>query len=1843
MKRNKTTRIGAGVSAVALLGAGLIVATQGLPTPAGASPTPTGNLTVIVFQDFNADGDRDTSKSATSPAYDEKVAGATVRAICVTDSGADTTIGTEDDLQATVTTTTQDGSGDYVLAAPGSPCRVEVSPPAGYEDGAVGTTQVAFVNTVPSTLSVGINRPQEFCQDNPDIFVSCFTTYSYGSGPYRSIKTFPWQLMSDPDGHPSVTWVDNGPGPDPLPDPSGVLANQIVVGSVFGIAADIDGNRVFSSAYFKAGAKFGPSGTGAIYATDITTAATTLYADLNTIYGPSTAGANNHNFASTPAARIDLAGKTDAMKVALGDLELSNDGTKLYVSNLANQHIYALPTTGVVDSSTVTDIAPPTLPGNCPTAGDLRVMGLGKDVNGVIHLGGVCTGESTASNDDLHSYVWSLTGTTWSLVFNAGLPDDDTAYVPPSPGLTSQTQARYWRNGSGCSIVIFFFSELISCPSQIVPPQYIISDVSFDGDNAMILSYRDRQNDMYTVPESDSGGVTPIGSTTANATIRRVCRLSASDPWIEETGMTCGGKTSGPEVPAVNPVNDVAGDEFYWGDRQGDGGWESGTGGAVQLGGWPVIGTTVDPQTINTDGTYISGNAGTGGVNAFDNTTGGIRGALDVILSSDVGSGFSPANFGKMSSMGDVDALCDRAPVEIGNRLWVDTDTDGIQDPGEASIAGQSVSLFEDGNADGVPDGPAIATVTTDSSGNYLFSSDARFTDIAGKNFDISSLAFDKNDVTANRYIIGVPTTVSVGADVLPLTDKDTTIAGDPGNSGGTSDEWVDSDFFATNGYTETIQVLGAGRNDHRYDAGYGSPSPKVGVGNLVWEDLNNDGDQDPGELGIPNVTVRIFADANNDGVPDGAAIQTISTDANGHYLFEGLDPGLYVIETDIPVGHISSTGTNGAATGPFEGASTPDPDLNPTDSDDNGSTAATVVRSKTFDLQIGTEPTLEPPMPLITPTLPDADGNLTVDFGFFRPVGVGNFVWIDTNNNGRWDTGELPYENATVRIYADFNNDGVADGAVISTTSTDSAGHYSFTRLIPGTYLIEMVLPSGYSSSTGTNGSATGPFEGASTPDPDTTVDADTGSSGDDNGTALSATLVRAKPITLSVGGETGDGDLDDSFNRSVDFGIFRPARLGDLLWLDNNNDGQQDPGEPGVPDVTVTLFDAATNTVVQTTSTDASGNYLFNNLIPGSYYVVFDASDPDFPAQHTFTTQDQGADNTDSDVNPITGRSGIYPLAAGDANLSVDAGIYSPGPILSLGNLIWADYNDDGNVDSGEPGIAGVVVDLFIDADNDNVPDSATPLASQTTNAAGQYLFTGLEANNYIVRVSQVNWNAGGALENWASSTPTSADPDDDVDNDDNGVGAAYAETSSLSVTLSFGAEPTSDGDGSADSNLSVDFGFVPDFAELGNKVWYDTNRNGIQDGAELPVPNVTVKLFRAGDDPATATPVDTEVTDASGLYLFTDLLPGDYFVQFVASTLPANWTFTTAESGGDNNIDSDANAASGLTEVTTLSAGESDLTWDAGIVTTATIGDFVWLDVNRDGIQDPGEAGLGNVTVKLVNATTGVVVATTTTNSSGFYLFQNVNPVDDSLTPIQYRIEFVTPAGYSISPKNVGGVTSDSDAGTDGKTATTTLDPLEDDRTWDMGVYLTPIDVSIVKTLDGKLVRGRMATYFLDVTNKGPIDTVFSLTVVDDLPAGLGYVSATGDGWSCGAAGQKVTCSRTASLAVGAMSRITLTVTVSADAGASIANLATVATVSDQISSNNQSVTPSVIVESEAATNTPVTPQTPTRSTVGGNLPTTGAAIARSLGLLGLSLFFIGLVTVRTGRRKIRKTHS
>ena len=121
----------------------------------------------------------------------------------------------------------------------------------------------------------------------------------------------------------------------------------------------------------------------------------------------------------------------------------------------------------------------------------------------------------------------------------------------------------------------------------------------------------------------------------------------------------------------------------------------------------------------------------------------------------------------------------------------------------------------------------------------------------------------------------------------------------------------------------------------------------------------------------------------------------------------------------------------------------------------------------------------------------------------------------------------------------------------------------------------------------------------------------------------------------------------------------------VGSLVWLDNDGNGTQNANEPGVAEVTIHLYNEA-DQLVAVTTTDENGNYLFDSLATGIYYIVFIITN-DF----TFSPIDAVADETnDSDADPSSGRTELIVVEAGMVDLSWNAGILSRPTNVEDGN---------------------------------------------------------------------------------------------------------------------------------------------------------------------------------------------------------------------------------------------------------------------------------------------------------------------------------------------------------------------------------------------------------------------------------------------------------------------------------------------------------------------------------------------------------------------------------------------
>ncbi|MBO0934906.1 SdrD B-like domain-containing protein, partial [Fibrella aquatilis] len=361
------------------------------------------------------------------------------------------------------------------------------------------------------------------------------------------------------------------------------------------------------------------------------------------------------------------------------------------------------------------------------------------------------------------------------------------------------------------------------------------------------------------------------------------------------------------------------------------------------------------------------------------------------------------------------------------------------------------------------------------------------------------------------------------------------------------------------------------------------------------------------------------------------------------------------------------------------------------------------------------------------------------------------------------------------------------------------------------------------------------------------------------------------------------------NEFNPTVDAGFYKPASLGDYVFNDKNRDGIQNASDTPIRGVLVTLYQ--NGSAVATTTTDATGLYSFTGLTPGAanvYQVGFAK-----PAGLEATSANVGFDGLDSDADPITGLSQTLTLTSGENNTSVDAGFYQP--TAGLGDYVFEDKNANGIQDAGDVPIPGVLVSLY---------SNGSAVGTTTTDANGLYSFTGLTPGvSYTVGFGK----PAGFMPTLANVLSSTAGDAGDSDADPvTGLTGPY----SLSAN---------------EFNPTVDAGFYKP-ASIGDYVFNDTNKDGIQNSGDSPIPGVLVTLYLNGSAVATTT------TNGSGLYSFTGLTPGAANVYQVGFTPPANFSSTSANVGFDG-LDSDADPVTGLTQTLTLTSGENNTSVDAG----------------------------------------------------------------------------------------------------------------------------------------------------------------------------------------------------------------------------------------------------------------------------------------------------------------------
>jgi large repetitive protein len=571
----------------------------------------------------------------------------------------------------------------------------------------------------------------------------------------------------------------------------------------------------------------------------------------------------------------------------------------------------------------------------------------------------------------------------------------------------------------------------------------------------------------------------------------------------------------------------------------------------------------------------------------------------------------------------------------------------------------------------------------------------------------------------------------------------------------------------------------------------------------------------------------------------------------------------------------------------------------------------------------------------------------------------VSGRVFADNNvtPNGSYDTGiDTPLAGVTLELRSGANCSGtvVSVSGLTNPATTDVLGNYSFAGLPAGTYSVcQPVPPGGTSNGTSTAGGITSINGSTGTP-----------------GTAANPTASTSQITGIVLNGNGAGGEISGTAGNN--FAEIYPSVLSGTVFLDQNNNGLQNGSDIGIAGVTIELLNAG-NSVIATTTTNASGNYSFAGLVPGTYML----REPNQPTNSANGITVAGSVGNGGSAGTASGVTTLPSMIAGivlPPNTTSSANNFAElSSSRTLAGRVFLDYNGDGSLNGSDYGIGSQTIDLTGSDINGNAVSASTTSASD-----GSYLYTGLPAGSYaVVQPNQPTGTTNGTAT--AGSTGGTASNPSATSSQIIGISLTGSNSVSANnnfaevpgpaadLTLSKTHAPASFGEGSSNGYFTLTPGNIGTLATSGAITVIDT----------LPV---GLTPSSAGGTAWTCGIASQTVTCTSGTVIGAGATGNTIAIRVtVGSGLAGQILINNAViSGGNEPPGFDGNNTA--SDAVTLSA-------------SARLAGHVWRDVNHDRVRDVGEAGIGNWGIELLLS--GQVVASTTTDSTGTYVFSALSP--------------------------------------------------------------------------------------------------------------------------------------------------------------------------------------------------------------------------------------------------------
>lgn len=735
-------------------------------------------------------------------------------------------------------------------------------------------------------------------------------------------------------------------------------------------------------------------------------------------------------------------------------------------------------------------------------------------------------------------------------------------------------------------------------------------------------------------------------------------------------------------------------------------------------------------------------------------------------------------------------------------------------------------------------------------------------------------------------------------------------------------------------------------------------------VEGVCFLDANHNGYMDEGEKPLPGVELELFRQSNN------KRLRTVTSDENGYFRFGNIRSDIFKVKALLPAGTTYSVSIPG------------DPEANQFAPRDGRR------EQSVNDISV------------------ENAGTARLLLGAIKYGSVSGVIYMDDNFTGDWETGEKIVSGQVVFLLDD-------QGETVGTVRTNKNGSFTFDDLAPGSYQLKV------------NAGA---------------------------GTAFT------KPGIGNVMENAGGGvGLSEAFSIALgqnitgyDIGMITPARVSGLAFADANDNGLYDAGEGGLAGTVVSLMTetgAAESAVV-----GKDGAFLFDSVLPGRYYLRYE-----LPENGVFSPRVAGGNAVVGEGS--NGAGDWFELDAGDMwNAPVCGGL----DLGVISGVAFGDSDGSGLLDGAEQPMAGMTLTLTPSRSDlkemtvltgakgefrfdDLRPDTYT----LTVSCPEGYVLSRMEAvtlglshgdasqqvklvvgmgnaweEQYIGCVKPASYagyawldeNLNGRIDD--GEKPAAGERISICDQN-SGALIAQTETDETGAFIFDGLSPDlyclryeltgdvrlADGDTTFTaqdgalvmSDLRIAEGTHESGAILGlvrettigGLVWLDSH------GTTVPVEGAQVQLLDASGNA-----VNTCTTRADGRYAFEGLMPGAYSVSVA---LPQGHA---ALEPGDRRLEDGAlvsilagNALNtGFSGTINVRMAEHQMALDIGSVLPGRLGDFCWLDLNGNGLQDGDEGGIPGVTIELMR--NGTVAATAVSDQYGYYVIKDLYPGEYTL---------------------------------------------------------------------------------------------------------------------------------------------------------------------------------------------------------------------------------------------------